>query len=369
MRVTVVDTAADSGGALSILMDFYRYVLQHGQAHRWTFVLGAAALPDAPHITVLRYPGAKRSWAARLAFDVLTLPRVVADTRPDAVLSLQNLAVLRQRVPQVIYMHQPLPFVTDIKRYALWRRGETRYALYQRVYGGLMARSARAAVFCVAQTRYMADALAQRAGIAPERVRKIAPSIDIPSGQPPAIADGETVRTRRFLYPAAYYPYKNHTCAVQAARLLLAGGTADFEIVFTLPPGLRPVLGAEDLPCVRFSGPIPRDELLRQMRESALLFPSYIESYGMPVAEARALGSPVLAADTGFSRELLAGYPNARFFDPFSPQAMADAMAAVLTGKMAYRTESPQERAESASAWARVVGLLEEAAVKIGLSR
>lgn len=59
---------------------------------------------------------------------------------------------------------------------------------------------------------------------------------------------------------------------------------------------------------------------------SALLSPSLDEGYGLPVAEALASGTPVIAADTQIYRELWGG--KAVLVDPADPAAWADAVKA-----------------------------------------
>ena len=47
---------------------------------------------------------------------------------------------------------------------------------------------------------------------------------------------------------------------------------------------------------------------------SILVFPSYVETFGLPLLEARKSGTYILASDCSFSREILEGYEKALFF-------------------------------------------------------
>ena len=56
-------------------------------------------------------------------------------------------------------------------------------------------------------------------------------------------------------------------------------------------------------------------ELMTYLRHAqALLFPTFAEGYGMPVAEALALGTPVIASDLDVFREISADVPE--YVDP-----------------------------------------------------
>lgn len=66
------------------------------------------------------------------------------------------------------------------------------------------------------------------------------------------------------------------------------------------------------------------DLALTYTRVKALIFPSRIEGFGLPLVEALAKGLPVIASDIEVFREIAGGH--ARFFPPGDPQALADSV-------------------------------------------
>lgn len=80
---------------------------------------------------------------------------------------------------------------------------------------------------------------------------------------------------------------------------------------------------------IHFLPPLPDGELLSVYRASAgLLFPSLIEGFGFPVAEAQALGVPVVAADLPPMNELTT--QSTALFDPDSPASFHRALDGAL---------------------------------------
>lgn len=80
---------------------------------------------------------------------------------------------------------------------------------------------------------------------------------------------------------------------------------------------------------VRFTGYVDDADLpLWMQAASVLVFPSVYEGFGMPVAQAMAVGTPVIAADTSAIPEV-AGEA-ALLFDPQDVEALAGHLAAVL---------------------------------------
>lgn len=84
------------------------------------------------------------------------------------------------------------------------------------------------------------------------------------------------------------------------------------------------------LPHVREIGSLPNGELIRLLAGArALLMPSFAEGYGLPVAEALSLGTPVIASDIPAHAEVSRG--EATLVDPVDGLGWRDAILAALT--------------------------------------
>ncbi|ORT82719.1 glycosyl transferase family 1 [Burkholderia puraquae] len=81
------------------------------------------------------------------------------------------------------------------------------------------------------------------------------------------------------------------------------------------------------------------DERLRAWLQHAraLLFPSFVEGYGMPLAEALALGVPVLASDLGVFREVAGDIPD--YLDPLDGLGWFDQIHAYTQEQCPARDE------------------------------
>jgi glycosyltransferase involved in cell wall biosynthesis len=76
---------------------------------------------------------------------------------------------------------------------------------------------------------------------------------------------------------------------------------------------------------VQETGPLPDAEVTRLLAGArALLFPSFAEGYGLPLAEALALGTPAICSDLPALREVGAAVPE--FLDPLDGPAWRDAV-------------------------------------------
>jgi len=300
-------------------------------------------------------------------------PHLVQGYAPDVVLSLQNTAVLFTRVPQVVYVHQSLPFARW-HRWSFFRSEERETAVRVAVLGPLIRWSVRRASATIVQTRWMQQALAISSGVDSSRITVVPPDCDVSL---PVVGEvgrsdmAELGQDTRFFYPASAMPYKNFEVAIRALILLQAQGHhAELTLTITGKENdyaRRIVALAQPLgDAVRFRGSLPRGSVLLMLQRSILLFPSIIETFGLPLLEARKLGSWVIAADTPFAREILKEYQRARFFVSDSAADLASAMQATESERAAETAlpsgtpEQDPRRAETeqSSSWQTVVNVV-----------
>ncbi len=157
----------------------------------------------------------------------------------------------------------------------------------------------------------------------------------------PAQVDGLCVRLgltaeRYLLYPANFWPHKNHRMLLTAFGMFTAGRPeARLKLVLTgADTGLRRELGEAVTRMgladkVVFAGYVSDDELAALLTGAkALIFPSLFEGFGMPLVEAMALGKPILASNVTSLPEV--GGEAALYFDPRRPDAIVAAITRLL---------------------------------------
>lgn len=379
MRILVNDIAASKTGALAILMDFYEYVKNNCQEHEWIFLTGIDCIKDAPaHIKVQVMDKVKRSQKDRLYFDMVSGSAFIEALEPDVIFSLQNtltagkikrkrdliikgktVAHAGDRVPQVLYVHQPLGFQNQ-KKFSFAKKEEREYAVYQYLIGALIDSSVKRADKCIVQTRWMREAVAKKTGKSIDKIFKVLPDVGDLSVYRPADIKA-TFDCTHFFFPSGEILYKNHECVLKAAALLNERGITDFKVHFTLQ-SLKDVTDRkyeDPHGNIVYSGRVSRDEVLKEYAAGTLLFPSYIETFGVPMAEARQLGTLIIASDCPFSQEVLAGYENAYFFNPFSPEELAALMEKVIKGELQpVNTTIAAAEEERQSSYSQIVELI-----------
>jgi glycosyltransferase involved in cell wall biosynthesis len=174
-------------------------------------------------------------------------------------------------------------------------------------------------------------------GVRLDRIDVVTPGVSaayrpLPLTEVAAFRRRQELPERFFLHVGTLQPRKNIPTLLEALAILnrpdvplvLVGGQGWFyEAIYDR---IRKLGLANQ---VRLAGYVDDDQLpLWYNAASALVFPSLYEGFGLPIVEALACGTPVIAADTSSLPE--AGGDVALYFDAHDPAALAGQLAQVL---------------------------------------
>lgn len=337
MRIVVNDIAASKGGALTILKDFYACVRENDKENEWIFLLGDNLLEETDNIKIITLPHIKNSRTKKLLFDLFTGKKFINRLQPDVVFSLQNTLTFGVKAPQLIYLHQSIPF-QEVKNFSFLKGSERTLAIYQHLIGRVIKASVKKCDKVIVQTKWMQEAVMKKCRLPKEKVMQVAPTVADLS----AYNTNTSFVSSHFFYPTAPTIYKNNDAIFKACEIL---NQKNIHCDVTLT--ISQQYSSGDVHCV---GRLPYGDVIEKYAESTLLFPSYIETFGFPMAEARKVRTIVLASDCPFSREVLDGYENAYFFDPFKPQELAALMEQVISGDIVKKVTFT-ETADFSDSW------------------
>ncbi len=174
-------------------------------------------------------------------------------------------------------------------------------------------------------------------GLPLDKIEVVHPGVEsifcpVPADEVEAFRKREQLPNQFILHVGTLQPRKNIPLLISAfarleqpeLELVLVGGKGwSYQEIYDKVTEL----GLEKR--VRFAGYVPDDELpLWYNAASVLVLPSVYEGFGMPVAQAMACGTPVIAAETSSLPEAAGGA--ARLFDPQDEMALAEQMVTVL---------------------------------------
>jgi len=207
------------------------------------------------------------------------------------------LLLRRLRPALVHFVHSlppalPCPAILTVQDLSFERDASLMGRRETAIFRFVVPRSARRATRVLAISRRTKDDLVELYGLPPEKI------VVTPLAPDPAFVPGGA-RGDYLLFVGAIEERKNPLLAADAAlatgrRLVVVGPVRDARLVAELRKRGADVRGF-----------VSKDELVRFYQEAAaLLFPTRYEGFGLPVAEAMAAGTPVIATPDAAVREL-----------------------------------------------------------------
>jgi len=292
-------------------------------------------LPPLPPTWTLRaerapLPGVKFQ-LRQLAWEQRALPRIARRWRADVLLSFGSFVPLRSLCPTVLEAGNALPFTR-----AYWQV-LTREPLLVQVEAharwALLLASLRAAKRVLTPTRAMRVDVVTRV---PDLLKKVDVAL---WGVAPIF------RSLRWSQPSgalAILGVSKHGInkefdVLVAALPALRRRWPDIQLILTGTPdesrwSRRSAALAERLKvteAVCFAGDVPNLKIPELIQQAKLLvFPTWCESFGLPLAEALTMGAPAVAADIPACREV--GEDAARYYASGDPDSMAATIGDLL---------------------------------------
>lgn len=310
MKKLIYNPAAEIGGALTILNEYYQGALEDKE-NEYIFIVSLVDLVSKDNVKVIKFPWVKKSWLHRYYFDKIIAKKLIKKYKVDEVLSLQNIMLSNCKVRQGVYMHQAIPF-SDYKfkltyNFKLW--------IYQNIIGRMIIKSIRKVDYVIVQTEWLKNTLEKYRN--KDTIFVVPPKIEVESIK----IDKSIERNfNTFIYPAGSEVYKDHLEIIKACEKLK--DEVPYKVYFTVrsdidTPYWKDIyhrINKKNLP-IEFIGYLTKEELFRRYQTSTLLFTSKIETFGLPLLEARNSEGIILAINKEYSKEILEGYNHAYFHE------------------------------------------------------
>ncbi len=274
-----------------------------------------------------------RGATARVAFTLLEAPRHARAWNADLFFSVSEYAPAAAPCPVVASFRNPNLF--SRARWEWPAREWPRFLALQALGRVSARRCARILFVSEDSARWIGDA----AGVPPERRVVVHHGIDAAVFSRASQAARRSPRPRPYILSiGSIYRYKNYLRLIEAyslARsrnpgvpdLVIIGDDQDPEYRKRMERACRDRGLTEQ---VHLLGEVPYEDVPAYYAHAALfVFPSYLETFGHPLLEAMASGTPLVASDLPVCREV-AGTA-ARYADPFRPARLAEVLEEVLS--------------------------------------
>jgi len=316
--------------------------------------------PEYENVKYIAYPKSRKSWLYRIYYEYLGFKKLSKQLNPYAWFSLHDTTPNVKAGKRIVYCHNTFSFYR-----AGWKNWFIQpeivvFSLFSRYIHRINIRKND---FVVVQQEWLREAFEQMFSI-----HNVVVSLPVQTNDPLSADFPKLPVSKekiRFFYPATPMIHKNYEVICCAAALLEKSGVINFEILLTFH-------GTENrytkkiisdwrfLKSLRFVGFLNREEMDKMYQNcDCLLFPSKIESWGLPVTEAKALGKPVLISDLPYAKETVGKYDQVKYFDPDDAGQLFEIMNRFIAGTLVYdETEKMQYKEPFTKNWGELINYL-----------
>ena len=296
--------------------------------------------------SALLAPG--EEWYRRMSEQLFEPLREIMDAGSDLIYTpTVSLLCFDHRKPTLLSMHdiQHLHY----PEFFSWPRRRSR-----KVTCGLSA--LHASYFQASSEFIKRDMLAHFPGISPEQITVIPEGVNLEEFSTPrsvAALERYKLAPRFLFFPAQLWPHKNHLTVLEALSPPRTAPRREDSIgddrrpLFRGPAIFR-FLRTHQMDYVRYLGTVPFDDLVALYQRAALaLSPGLYESNSLPVLEAAAAGTAVIASKIPPNQEL-ADSLQLNLFDPLDDQELAELIFELWQDKEVCREQAADNRRQVA---------------------
>ena len=330
-KLVISGVGLTSGGTLSVFNDCVRSAINSGSevvllVHNESLI--DVGVGEERNCQILSYPWVKKRWIYRIYFEYFFCYFLAFRIRPKLWLSMHDMSTVLPRslgIQQFVYCHNPSVFFRPRLKDFVFDFNFSLFCLFYRFLYWINIRSNRA-VFV--QQLWIAQAFREMFGAdLPVVVQR--PEINFGD----IVAGNSVSDNKRFFYPTLPRTFKNIEFLIDVANIF--SEYQDFEFVVTVDPTMGRYAqylinkAGVNNRNIFFVGRLSRNNVLKYFEDGyCLVFPSLLETWGMPLTEAAQFGCPIYVADLPYAKETLAGYKYVNFFDPGDPQSFVAALEA-----------------------------------------
>ena len=364
---TIVISAVNlrKGGTLTILRNCLEYLSGLAQSGNYRIValVHKKELADYPSIEYIEQPWTLKSWLLRLWCEYVTMYRLSKRLSPVYLwLSLHDTTPNVKAERRAVYCHNPFPFYPWKWKELLLNYRIVCFAWFSKyIYRTNLHKNYRVLV----QQQWIREEIMKMFHLPME---KIIVTLPTPVTSMSCIdRAGDQSMTYTFLYPSYGDIHKNFELLCRATDLLEKEiGQGKFKVILTLS-------GTENkytqwlykewgkIESLEFAGFMDKERLYSTYAQAdCLVFPSKVETWGLPISEYAEFEKPMLLADLPYAHETAAGSKLTAFFAPDDADKLKEYMKRLVFHETAFLSAVPQQdiKMPKTSTWKELFNML-----------
>ena len=293
-----------------------------------------------PGIKYIEIPWAKKNWINRVYCEYFYFKKISRLINPDVWLSLHDTTPRVTAKTQAVYCHNPMPFY---KSKFLDLKYNYKEFLFSQLYKYLYHLNIHKTSFVIVQQDWLRNEFCNLFNLDKNRVIVAKPYYEFAVTSDNSIHETNS-DISTFFYPSFPRTFKNFEVICEASTILNSMGINNFKVILTIN-------GSENKYSkyihskysksnnIVFCGLLPLNKVHEMYKlTDCLLFPSKLETWGLPISEFSLYGKPMIISNSQYAHETAAGISNVAFFDPTDSYELAHRMKEIIdNSKLSFR--------------------------------
>ena len=277
----------------------------------------------------------KKSYLKRFYYEYFYFKKLSKKLKPYLWFSLHDMTPNVIADKRAVYCHNPIIFYNINKKDMI---NEFKMFMFSKFYKYVYKINIQRNDFVVVQQDWIR-----------KRFKKIFKTKNVIVAHPNVVIDNlDLEKTKQnnikivknsFLYPSFPRVFKNFEVICEAVKILEETNIRDFTVYLTIDGSENSYSKKlfekyKDLKNLKFLGLLKRKELMEYYKSSEnIIFPSKLETWGLPISEAKAFGKNIILADLEYAHETLGTYENVMFFDPDNAKELSEKMKILINDR------------------------------------
>lgn len=361
-KKTIIISAINlrEGGPLSILDDCLQYLDRELSKNFQiiTLVHKKELLTKTENISFIEFPKSIKSYFYRFYYEYFYFKKISKKLKPYLWLSLHDITPNVTSEIQSVYCHNASPFYkVSIKDLFV----DYKFVIFNIFYKYVYKINIKKNNFLIVQQKWLKKEFERLYNI--KNVIVANPTIEI--SIPNKLNGGKKRDKLVFFFPSFPRVFKNFELICEAVRLIKNSYRDKYEVILTINGSenrysQKILKKYSSINNIKFIGLQPRSKVFEiYLFADCLIFPSKLETWGLPITEFKAFNKPILVADLPYARETVGDYDKVKFFNPNDPRELASYMECLIEGRIKFDVNKSANSVElKADSWKELFDIL-----------
>ena len=277
-------------------------------------------------ITFIEIKDTKKSYIKRFYYEYSYFYKFSLDNDVYVWISVHDMTPKVKADRLYTYCHNPMPFYKpDLKEL----RFEKKLFLFSLLYKYIYAINIKMNTYLVVQQDWIRQEFKRMFGIDNIIVAR-------PNKELSVVKNGTQSDLITFIYASQATFFKNFEVLCEATKILEDSGVVDFKVLITLSGTENSYSNwlyerYKSIRNIEWVGFLCQEKLFELYGSSScLVFPSKLETWGLPISEYKNTNKPIIASDLPYAHETVGDYCDVAFFNPDDANELASYMRKVI---------------------------------------